>query len=99
MSIKDLLSARCLRFRFCSGEVACGWGEAGRSGLLLLSKLLAQLAAFVMEYHFHLEEHYGTNYGYLLDIWQLNFLKVNKVNLSLVAQIVKSLPAMWETQV
>ena len=67
--------------------------------LLLLSKLLAQLAAFVMEYHFHLEEHYGTNYGYLLDIWQLNFLKVNKVNLSLVAQIVKSLPAMWETQV
>ena len=67
--------------------------------LLLLSKLLGQLAALVMEYHFHLEEHCGTNYGYLLDIWQLNFLKVNRVNLSLVAPIVKSLRAMWETQI
>ena len=65
--------------------------------LILLSKLLAQLAALVMASHFHLEKYCRTNCSYLLDIWQLNFLKVNEVNFSLVAHIAKSLPAMWET--
>ena len=56
----------------------------------MLSKLLVQLAALVMASHFHLKEYCRTNCSYLLDIWQLNFLKVNKVNLSLVAQIAES---------